>query len=93
MIEVFVSAQVAVYRSHLHPDRRRTVKKALANLARGRGDICPLEGELEGYHRLRVGKYRIVFRYGESGEIRCLFMETRPLVYDLLQANPDWLLE
>ena len=59
----------------------------------GRGDVAPLESELGDYYRLRVGHYRVVFRYTTDGEIRCLFAERRELIYDLLRANPEWLLE
>jgi mRNA interferase RelE/StbE len=92
MSRIFLSTQVDMFRSRLHPEHRREIKKALIALGSGRGDICPLDDELDGYHRLRVGEYRIVFRYDRTGEIRCLFAERRKLIYDLLRANPRLLL-
>lgn len=92
MPRIYLSAQVESLRARLHPEQRRAVKKALIALAAGRGDCLPLDEELEGYHRLRVGEYRIVFRYDGAGDIRCIFAERRKLVYDLLRANPGLLL-
>jgi mRNA interferase RelE/StbE len=70
----------------LAPEPRLRVRRALNGLASGRGDIRSLEEELEGYCRLRVGKYRIVFRYGDDGKILCVFIETRALVYQLFSS-------
>lgn len=45
-----------------------------------------LERPLDGFHRLRAGRYRIVFHYvpqGRSSVIRCDFAERRELVYEL----------
>lgn len=51
---------------------------------RENGDIVPLEGPLEGYCRLRVGAYRVIFSYGENDTIQCVFAERRSIVYELL---------
>ena len=58
---------------------------ALANLNPQKS----LEENLEGYQRLRVGKYRILYRYGEKDEILCVFMEARPTVYQLFAEARD----
>lgn len=92
MTRILLSAQVEAFRSKLHPEHRRELKRALVSLGSGKGDIRPLDDELQGYYRLRVGEHRIVFRYDSAGEIRCLFAERRKLVYDLLRANPRLLL-
>lgn len=88
-VAVEISEQVRVFVATLHPEHRRTIKKALKDLAGGKGDITPLEEELTGFHRLRVGRYRIVFRYTADKSIRCFFIEQRRLVYDLLRQRPD----
>ncbi|MCU0793692.1 MAG: hypothetical protein MUE42_12770 [Opitutaceae bacterium] len=89
-IKVVLTAQVRDFAARLHPEHRRAVKAALVALANGRrGDIKPLEEELDGLQRLRVGRYRIVFRYLPDGSARCFFMESRRLVYDLLRQRPD----
>lgn len=57
---------------------------ALRELAAGKGDIRPLEGAFSGFYRLRVGRYRLVFRYHAKGRgkcIRCEFAEARSIVY------------
>jgi len=58
---------------------------ALRELSSERGDIKVLEGSLQGYHRLRIGSYRIVFAYTRQSDstmaIRCLFAERRDTVY------------
>jgi mRNA-degrading endonuclease RelE of RelBE toxin-antitoxin system len=65
------------------------LRLALRGLEQERGDIRPLEGELKNYHRLRVGVWRIIFRYGpvRGGvqTIYCAFAENRSIVYLLLE--------
>jgi len=56
----------------------------LRDLARERGDIEALEAPLEGYCRLRVGGYRVVFAYGKRPTIECIFAEQRSVVYEML---------
>lgn len=36
------------------------------------GDIKPLQGYHDGRHRLRVGKYRIIYKYGLEMELEIL---------------------
>jgi len=67
------------------PEPRRRLRDALRKLAEEKGDIKALDGELEGYHRLRVGSYRIIFRYDQRKNermIRCDFAEHRGVVYE-----------
>jgi mRNA-degrading endonuclease RelE of RelBE toxin-antitoxin system len=67
------------------PVPRRWQRDALRKLAGEKGDIQVLEGELQGYYRLRVRAYRIVFRYDlrrNERIIRCDFAEHRSVVYE-----------
>ena len=67
------------------PEPRRWLRDALRKLADEKGDIKILEGELEGYYRLRVRSYRIIFRYDTRKHerfIRCDFAEHRGVVYE-----------
>ena len=84
-----ISPDVSRFLRTASPDTRRTLRQALARLAKGHGDTKPLEGFLEGYHRLRVGTVRVIFRYGpvERGrqEILCVFAERRAMVYLLVE--------
>jgi len=82
-VRVIVSGQVVAFVRRLAPEPRRLVRRALRELAGGKGDIRQLEGPLEGYYRLRVGPYRIVFSYGERQRIECVFAERRSLVYEV----------
>ncbi len=66
------------------PETRRRCKAAILVLPDG--DIKALEGEYEGFYRLRVGAHRFIYRYHE-GQIEVFFAEQRRLVYDLLAAH------
>jgi len=50
---------------------RATALRILETIARlgasGRGDVEPMQGEWRGCHRLRVGDYRVIFRYIDDG--------------------------
>lgn len=37
-----------------------------------KGDIKPLQGYKDGRQRLRVGKYRVIYRYTKEGEVEIL---------------------
>src|SRR5262249_34433851 len=83
---VEVSEQVFRYVQSLAPESRREVRLATRGLARGRGDVRPLEGELADFSRLRVGAHRIIF-HSEIHErerlIRCDHAERRSVVYEV----------
>lgn len=38
------------------------------------GDIKPMQGYSDGRKRLRVGSWRIIYKYGADGEIDILFV-------------------
>ena len=38
------------------------------------GDIKDIKGSKEGRFRLRVGSWRIIFKYGTEGEVEILFI-------------------
>jgi mRNA-degrading endonuclease RelE of RelBE toxin-antitoxin system len=59
------------------------LRRALRDLAKGKGNVIALEGPLEGYCRLRVGAYRIVFTYAGRRTIQCVFAERRSIVYEV----------
>jgi len=84
-MKIEVTEQVLEFIRACPPEPRRWLRDALRKLAEEKGDIKVLDGELEGYHRLRVRTYRIIFRY-ESGKhgrlIRCDFAERRSVVYE-----------
>ena len=63
------------------------MKAGLTELARERGDLRALRERLEGYYRLRVGTYRIIFRYSPGRVIECVYINNRSLVYDVFEAE------
>jgi mRNA-degrading endonuclease RelE of RelBE toxin-antitoxin system len=81
-----VGSQVEAFVKSLAPEPRRRLTLALKALAEDKGDLRRLEGKLEGYARLRVTGYRVIYsERWERGERRidCVFAEKRSLVYDL----------
>ena len=84
---VKVREQLWKFHALLGPGDRRAVKLGLVQLANERGDIRALRERLEGYYRLRVGVYRIVFRYLPGRVIECVYMNTRSLVYDVFESE------
>ncbi len=83
-MKVLLATQVVSFVRRLPPQPKARLRRALRDLARERGDIKALEPPLEGYCRLRVGGYRVVFSYGKRGIIECIFAEQRSVVYELL---------
>ena len=81
------AVQVIDYARRLPPESRRAVKRALRELAHERGDTQALDGTLAGYHRLRVGRHRIIFSYASDGAIEAVFIGERSLVYELFEAE------
>jgi mRNA-degrading endonuclease RelE of RelBE toxin-antitoxin system len=81
--QVLVREQVKKFIGSLAPDSRKKIRKALRELEAGPGNCLPLRENLAGYHRLRTGGYRIVFRYRPGRVIECVFAEERSLVYQL----------
>ena len=64
-----VSDQILVYPRRLAPEQKRAIKAGLRALDREKPiNTKALENELEGFYRLGVGKFRIVFRYLAGGE-------------------------
>ena len=85
MMKISASKQVAEWLSRLAPEPKRRVRAALRNLETWRGDIAPLHGELEGFYRLRIGGYRVIFRVMPRQMIRLEYADTRDVVYEVLR--------
>lgn len=81
-MRISASDQVAGWLRNLPPDPKRRVRAALKRLADWQGDIQALRGELEGFYRLRVGGYRIVYRVVEGEVIALDYADTRDVVYE-----------
>lgn len=81
-MRILASEQVAGWLRILPPEPRRRVRAALKGLEHWQGDIKPLRGELEGFHRLRIGGYRIVCRITSRSLVRLEYADTRDVVYE-----------
>ncbi len=88
-MKILASEAVAQWLVGLPPQTKRRVRAALRGLAKGRGDIKALAGDLEGFCRLRVGGLRLVYRHLPGQIIQLEYADTR----DLVQENFLRLLE
>lgn len=84
--KVRIEHQVEGFVKSLSPEPRRALRQAIKGLAQNRGDTKRLEGKLSGFHRLRVGHFRVI--YAERVEkgwriLECLFARERGAVYDI----------
>jgi mRNA-degrading endonuclease RelE of RelBE toxin-antitoxin system len=84
---VQVREQVRQFYETRAPETRRRLREALRGLEEEYGNILPLRERLFGYHRLRVGAYRVIFRYLPSRVIECVFAEERSMVYHLFEKE------
>lgn len=87
---VRTSEQVESFVKSLAPEPRRALTRALKALAHSKGDIRQLEGALDGFARLRVAGFRVIFSSrAEGGQriIECLFVERRAVIYELFEAE------
>ena len=82
-----IGPQVHAFQAMVGPQSRREIKRAVKELGDERGDIRALRDDLSGWHRLKIGHYRLIFRYTEGQIIQCVFLEDRKLVYEIFQAE------
>lgn len=83
------SEQVESFVMACSPEPKRSLRLAIRGLADDRGDTKPLTDALQGYFRLRVGPYRVIYREEfTSGQrvLKCLFAERRNVIYELFSA-------
>lgn len=89
-MKVELSDQVVAFVRCQSPEPRQRLRRALRRLEAEQGDIRALEGPLAGYHRLRIGAYRIIFTYHSPDAsppcIRCIFAEQRNIIYTVFSA-------
>ncbi len=77
------SEQVQRWLQTLPPQTKREVRLRLRALAAGRRelDIKALRRELEGFYRLAIDPYRIVYRYAPGPIIKLEYADLRDVVY------------
>jgi mRNA-degrading endonuclease RelE of RelBE toxin-antitoxin system len=79
--------QVKAFIDTLAPDSRKKLRSGLRGLKTEKGDCIALREKLAGYHRLRIGGYRVLYRYLPGRVIECVFAESRSLVYHLFERE------
>ncbi|MFA6287555.1 MAG: cytotoxic translational repressor of toxin-antitoxin stability system [Opitutaceae bacterium] len=84
---VRVEMQIKEFVMSLGMEHRRALKRGLKQLESEQGDIKALGDDLEGFYRLRVGPFRIIFRYREGKVIECVYMNRRALVYEVFERE------
>ena len=95
-MRIEVAQQVLDFIGSLAPEPRRALRQSLRDLGREIGDMRPLEGDLDGFYRLRVRSYRIIFFYRTTARtrtIRCVFAERRAIIYEVFARQLHELLE
>ncbi len=86
MTPVRIQQEVLDYLKLLAPQPKHAMKMAIKGLAKEKGDIRALCDELEGFHRLRVGSYRVIFEYKlveGKRTITCVFAGPRKWIYEV----------
>ena len=87
-MKISASEQVQLWLQGLPPATKRRVRLDLKTLAAGRADrldLKPLRRELEGFYRLRIGDYRIVYHLEPGRNIRLDYADLRDVVYDVFR--------
>ncbi len=90
MIEVRIQEEVLNTLRTLPPQPKQALRQAIRALADEEGDILALTNELDGFHRLRVGRYRVIFRYeveNKQRRIVCIYVAQRKWVYEVFQSR------
>ena len=89
-MKIELSEQVSTFIARQAPDGRRMLRRSLRQLATEQGDIKQLEERLNGFCRLRIGPFRVIFRYilaKGKRVIRCEFAERRKIVYEAYEKT------
>lgn len=85
-MEIEYSKKAAKYINMLDKPTKQRIKVGIEGLLENppKGDIKMLQGYSDGRKRLRIGKYRIIYNYGNSGKIEILYImniDTRGDIY------------
>jgi mRNA-degrading endonuclease RelE of RelBE toxin-antitoxin system len=88
-MQVSASEQVQLWLQGLPPEPKARVRRTLKALVQGSSrdlDVKPLRRELEGFYRLRVGDYRLVYHLEPGNRIRLDYADIRDVVYDAFRT-------
>ena len=89
-IKIELNEQVSTFVGLQAPEGRKVLRRCLRQLATEQGYIKQLEERLHGFCRLRVGPYRVIFRYilaNGKRVIRCEYVELRKIVYEAYEKT------
>lgn len=75
-MEIRYDKAAVKYLKRLPQKTRESIREAIQGLVLNppKGDIRPMQGYKDGRNRLRVGKYRVIYRYTKEGEIDILMI-------------------
>lgn len=75
-MKIEYSKKAVKYIESLDKPTKQRIKVGIEGLTENppKGDIKTLQGYSDGRKRLRIGKYRIVYKYGSNGEIDILYI-------------------
>lgn len=79
--------QVQGFYAELGMTYRREAKRALMALRKEQGDIKALGDDLEGFYRMRVGPFRVIFRYRTGRVIECVYVGRRKVAYEVFERE------
>lgn len=90
MVPVKIRQEVINFLRRLPAEPRHKLKMAIKGLGEEKGDIRALTDDLEGFYRLSVGRYRVIFQYeihGGSRLIACIFAGPRGWIYEVFGSR------
>ena len=75
-MEIRYDKTAVKYLQGLPQKLRDSIRNAIVGLTEQppKGDIKLMQGYKDGRHRLRVGKYRVIYRYSQDGGIDILIV-------------------
>ena len=79
--KIRASSAVVVFLRALHPEIKRKLRAAVSDLLDGRTGGKPLREGLAGYHSLRVGRFRAIYRVEPSGVVEFVMFGPRSTIY------------
>lgn len=68
-------------RSLSKKDQERIADAIARHAATSHGDVKPLRGDLQGRFRLRIGKWRVIFRKLSESEMLVISIDNRGQAY------------
>lgn len=73
MVPVKIRQELINFLRRLPAEPRHKLKMAIKGLGEEKGDIRALTDDLEGFYRLSVGRYRVIFQYEIHGGSRLIY--------------------